>query len=170
MKEFNLDFSISMDEYADIQIYYMMRKSNIVKSCVIIFILGIIITISGILTGGGISGSWLLIAFPIPYLAYIYFKMKNVAFRMYKQDIHDWSIEFGKASLNIKTANNKKVNETPFELIKGYWKTRKYMFIFLSKKVYIAIPLRAFENEEMVRQIIDSLSKSHIDFRKRHMI
>ena len=72
MKRIDIEYTLSMDEYSEVQIYHMMRRSNIVKFSVALFFIGIIMIVSGMLTDAGINGSWLLAVFPIPYIIYIF--------------------------------------------------------------------------------------------------
>ena len=148
MKEFNVNYTLSMDEYSEVQIYHMMRRSNIVKFCVILFAIGIVMVVSGIVTDAGVNGSWILVAFPIPYLIYIYLKMKNITVRMYKGDIKNWELYFSEDGVNIKGGRKCEMDTMPWSCVIKKWNTKKYLYLFLSKKVFIPIPKRSLTEEQ----------------------
>lgn len=155
MKEQIIEYKLSKSEYVDIQTYYMLRKSNIVKFCVVLFVIGIILIISNLISGVRISGAWILVAFPIPYLAYVIFKIRNIAYGLYANDIKEWKVYINKKRVKAVAVKKNKEIETPWEGVFKVWKTKKYIFVFLSKSVYFAFPIRAIKNMDDIIEYID---------------
>ncbi len=162
MKRIDIEYTLSMDEYSEVQIYHMMRRSNIVKFSVALFFIGIIMIVSGMLTDAGINGSWLLAVFPIPYIIYIYFKMKNITVRMYKSDIKTWKIRFTDDGIGINGGKKGEIEDMPWSCIVNKWNTKKYIFLFLSKKVFIPIPKRSMTDEQIQFVLEKAQKNNHI--------
>lgn len=170
MSDFSVEYTLSMDEYCEIQIYHMMRRSNIIKASLGVFVIGIALVIAGFINHTGINGTWLLVVFPIPYILFIYFKMRNITVRMYKGDIKEWKIDFSSKGVKISGGKGKDMDVMPWECIIKYWNNKKYLYIFFSKKVFIAIPKRVI-NENETKLIVEEITKkSHIDYKKRYML
>ncbi|MDE6231999.1 MAG: YcxB family protein [Lachnospiraceae bacterium] len=152
MKELILDYKLSREEYMEIQTYFMMRRSNIVKSCLALFLIGIILLITKLISGMGISGVWVLVVFPFPYIAYVAFKIRNIAYGMYGGDIKEWEVHFNNNGINAVAVKKKKNMETSWDAICKVWSGRKYVYLFFSKNIYLAIPLRAVKNMDLFNE------------------
>lgn len=157
MKE-TVRYRLSKKEYMDIQTYYMVRKSNILKFCFALFVMGVILMVMGAVTENKIGGAWILVVFPIPYLAYVVFKIRNIAYTLYANDIKEWEITFDDEGVEAKAVKKDKMIKTVWEGIEKIWLNKNYVFIFLSKSVYIGIPRNQIKNEEIINDYIKKYS------------
>lgn len=158
MKE-TVKYKLSKKEYMDIQTYYMVRNSNILKFCVALFVIGIVLLIAEMVSGNKIGGTWILVVFPIPYLAYVVFKIRNIAYTLYDNDIKEWEVTFDDDGVEAKAIKKNKKIKTVWEGIEKIWFNRNYIYIFLSKSVYICIPRNQIKNEEILN---DNIKKHSI--------
>lgn len=160
VKELILDYKLSREEYMEIQTYFMLRRSNIIKSCLALFLIGIILLITKLVSGLGISGVWVLVVFPFPYIIYVAFKIKNIAYGMYGGDIKEWEVHLKEDGINaVAVKKNKNIN-TSWSAICKVWKGKKYVYLFFSKNVYLAIPLRAVKDMDIFNEYIKKAGKA----------
>ena len=151
-----MEYELSRNEYMDVQTYFMLRQSNIVKFCIALFVLGLTLGIIKIATGSGVSGIWVLVIFPFPYMAYVILKIRNIAYRMYGNDISKWKVIFSENGINAIAVKQNRNLDASWESVRKVWKTKKYVFFFLSKSVYLVVPLRAVKDYELFEKYIDT--------------
>ena len=75
--------------------------------------------------------------------------MKNITVRMYKSDIKTWKIRFTDDGIGINGGKKGEIEDMPWSCIVNKWNTKKYIFLFLSKKVFIPIPKRSMTDEQI---------------------
>ncbi len=114
--------------------------------------------VMGAVTENKIGGAWILVVFPIPYLAYVVFKIRNIAYTLYANDIKEWEITFDDEGVEAKAVKKDKMIKTVWEGIEKIWLNKNYVFIFLSKSVYIGIPRNQIKNEEIINDYIKKYS------------
>lgn len=159
MESQKIEYELSADEYMEVQTYFMLRQGNIVKYCIALLSIGLILGIIKLTTGSGVNGVWVLVIFPFPYLAYVIFKIRNMAYRMYKNDISKWKVILTDTGINaIAVKQNRNLEAEWFSIVKT-WRTKKYVFFFLSKSVYIVIPLRAIKDGVLFEKYIELAKK-----------
>lgn len=146
----------------EIQTYFMLRRSNIVKSCLALFIIGVALLITKWVSGMGLSGVWVLVAFPFPYIVYVAFKIRNIAYGMYNGDIKEWEVHFNGSGLNAIAVKKGKNMDTEWDAVYKVWNGRKYVYLFLSKNVYMAIPLRAVGDMELFNEYMQIAKGKHV--------
>lgn len=154
VKELILDYKLSREEYMEIQTYFMMRRSNIVKFCVALFGIGFVLLVSEIITGAKISGVWVLVVFPFPYIVYVAFKIRNIAYRMYENDMKEWHVCLSEQGISATAVRQKKNIEISWESVCKIWNNKKYTYLFFSKSAYLAIPSRAAKDIDVYHQYI----------------
>lgn len=154
MKKLILDYKLSRQEYIDIQTYFMLRRSNIVKFCIALFGIGFVLLIAELISGAGVSGIWILVVFPFPYIGYVIFKIRNIAYGMYNGDIKEWKVCMDENGIKATAVKQNKDMETSWEAVYKVWKGRKYIYLFLSKNVFLAIPLRTVKDDDVFNEYI----------------
>ena len=89
-------------------------------------------------------------------MAYVIFKIRNIAYRMYGNDISKWKVIFSENGINAIAVKQNRNLDASWESVRKVWKTKKYVFFFLSKSVYLVVPLRAVKDYELFEKYIDT--------------